>query len=66
MQTDFISRFNRKKQNKSFMFNVDVVKTFRKFFKIFIEILMLIHFDSKNRIRIETNVYEFVIEIILS
>ena len=48
------------------MFNVNVVKTFRKLLKIFIEIFMLIHFDSKNKIRIETNVFEFVIATILS
>ena len=64
--TKLLKDNKQKKQNEFFVFNVDVVKTFRKLFKTFIEIFMLIHFDSKNKIRIETNVFEFVIAIILS
>ena len=56
----------QKKQNEFFVFNVDVVKTFRKLLKIFIEILMLIYFDSKNKLRVKTNIFEFFIAIILS
>ena len=66
LMTKLLKDNKQKKQNESFVFNVDVVKTFRKLFKTFIETLMLVHFDSKNRIRIETNVFEFVIASILS
>ena len=66
LMTKLLKDNKQEKQNESFVFNVDVVKTFRKLFKTFIETLMLIHFDSKNKIRIETNVFEFVIAIILS
>ena len=66
LMTKLLKNNKQEKQNEFFVFNVDVVKTFRKFFKTFIEIFMLIHFDSKNRIRIETNAFEFVIAIILS
>ena len=66
LMTKLLKNNKQKKQNEFFVFNVDVVKTFRKLLKTFIETLMLIHFDSKNKIRIETNVFEFVIAIILS
>ena len=66
LMTKLLKNNKQKKRNELFVFNVDVVKTFRKLLKIFIEIFMLIHFDSKNRIRIETNVFEFVIATILS
>ena len=66
LMTKLLKDNKQKKQNEFFVFNVDVVKTFRKLLKTFIEILMLIHFDSKNRIRIEANVFEFVIATILS
>ena len=66
LMTKLLKDNKQEKQNELFVFNVDVVKTFRKLFKTFIEILMLIHFDSKNKIRIETNVFEFVIATILS
>ena len=66
LMTKLLKNNKQKKQNELFVFNVDIVKTFRKLFKIFIETLMLIHFDSKNKIRIETNVFEFVIATILS
>ena len=64
--TKLLKSNKQKKQNESFVFNVDIVKTFRKLLKAFIETFMLVHFDSKNRIRIETNVFEFVIATILS
>ena len=66
LMTKLFKNNKQEKQNEFFVFNVDVVKTFRKLLKTFIETLMLIHFDSKNKIRIETNVFEFVIAIILS
>ena len=66
LMTKLLKDNKQKKQNEFFVFNIDVVKTFRKLLKTFIEILMLIHFDSKNKIRIETNVFEFVIATILS
>ena len=66
LMTKLLKDNKQEKQNELFAFNVDVVKTFRKLLKIFTEILMLVHFDSKNRIRIETNVFEFVIATILS
>ena len=66
LMTKLLKNNKQEKQNELFVFNVDVVKTFRKLFKTFIETLMLVHFDSKNRIRIETNVFEFVIATILS
>ena len=64
--TKLLKDNKQEKQNELFVFNVDVVKTFRKLLKTFIETFMLVHFDSKNRIRIETNVFEFVIATILS
>ena len=66
LMTKLLKDNKQEKQNELFVFNVDVVKTFRKLFKTFTEIFMLIHFDSKNKIRIETNVFEFVIATILS
>ena len=64
--TKLLKDNKQEKQNELFVFNVDVVKAFRKLLKTFTETLMLVHFDSKNRIRIETNVFEFVIATILS
>ena len=63
--TKLLKNNKQEKQNELFVFNVDVVKTFRKFLKIFIETLMLIYFDSTFRIWIKTNVFEFVIATIL-
>ena len=66
LMTKLLKNNKQEKQNELFVFNVDVVKTFRKLLKIFTKTLMLVHFDSKNKIRIETNVFEFVIATILS
>ena len=66
LMTKLLKDNKQEKQNEFFVFNVNIVKTFRKLLKTFIEILMLIHFDSKDKIRIKTNVFEFVIVTILS
>ena len=66
LMTKLLKDNKQEKQNEFFVFNIDVVKTFRKLLKTFIETLMLIHFESKIKIRMKTNVFEFVIAIILS
>ena len=58
-------KIKKNKQNNFFMFNNDVCVAIVAFIVIFTQIFMFVHFDFKNKIRIKTNVFDFVIVAIL-
>ena len=64
--TKLFKNNKNEKQINSFNFNVETRKTFRFFIDTFTNALMLIHFNSKNFIRIKIDASEFVIATILS
>ena len=64
--TKLLKDNKQEKQNESFVFNKNVVVAFKKLILVFTRTSMLVHFDFKNHIRVETNALEFVIVVILS
>jgi hypothetical protein len=56
----------QEKQNKSFVFNKNIVIAFKKLIFVFTQVFMLVHFDLKNYICVEINVLKFVIIVIFS
>ena len=54
------------RQNESFIFGKVARQTFRRLIKAFTKAFMLVHFDLRNLIRVETDASEFVIAAILS
>ena len=53
------------KQIDEFVWNEETMTTFKKFIRMFIEIFMLIHFDSNNQTMIEIDVSDFAIAEII-
>jgi len=64
--TELLKDSKQEKQNKSFVFNKNAVAVFKKLITAFTRVFMLVHFDLKNHIRVETDVSEFAIAAILS
>jgi len=64
--TELLKNSKQEKQNKFFVFNKNAVAAFKKLITVFTRAFMLVHFDLKNYIRVETDVSEFVIAAILS
>jgi len=64
--TELLKDSKQKKQNKFFVFNKNAVAAFKKLIIVFTRALMLVHFDFKNHIRVETDISEFVIVAIFS
>ena len=64
--TKLFKNNKNEKQIDFFNFNVEARKAFRLLIDAFTNASMLIHFDSKNLIRIKIDASEFVIAIILS
>jgi len=56
----------QEKQNKSFVFNKNIIIAFKKLIFVFTQVFMLVHFDLKNYICVEINVLKFVIIVIFS
>ncbi len=54
----------QKKQNKSFVFNKNVIAIFKKLILVFTQTSILVHFNFKNYICIKINILKFVIFII--
>ena len=64
--TKLLKNSNQSKQNKSFVFDINARVVFAVFIMIFTKVFMLVHFDFKNRIKIEIDAFDFVIATILS
>ena len=63
--TKLLKENKQERQSESFIFEKAARQTFRRFIKAFTKAFMLIHFDSKNLIRVEIDASEFVIAAIL-
>jgi len=64
--TELLKDSKQKKQNRFFVFNKNAVTAFKKFIIVFTRIFILVYFDFKNYIRVETDVSEFAIVAIFS
>jgi hypothetical protein len=66
--TKLLKDNKQEKQNKSFVFNKNIVVAFKKFIFAFTRtsILVHVHFNLKNYIYVKTNILEFVIVVIFS
>ena len=64
--TDLIKSSKNDKKFKSFSFLTDMQKMFILLYKIFINALILVHFDSVLKIKIETDASNFVLTDIIS
>ena len=64
--SDLLKRSENEKIYRSFLITNEVRKTFNTLKEIFIIVFILIHFDSKRKIMIETNVSKFDLVEILS
>ena len=64
--TKFLKNNNQNKQNEFFVFDINVRVVFVVFIIIFTKVFMFVYFDFKNRIKIEIDVFDFVIATILS
>jgi len=64
--TELLKDSKQKKQNRFFVFNKNAVAVFKKLIIVFTRTFMLVHFDFKNYICVETDVSEFVIVVIFS
>jgi len=64
--TELLKDSKQEKQNRSFVFNKNAVAAFKKLITVFTRAFMLVHFDFKNYIRVETDVSEFAIVAIFS
>jgi len=62
--TKLLKDNKQKKQNKSFIFNKNVIIVFKKLIIVFTRTFILVHFNLKNYICVKTNVLEFVIVVI--
>ena len=63
--TKLFKKNKQERQNESFIFEEIARQTFRRFIKAFIKAFMLIHFDLRNFIKVETDASKFVIAAIL-
>ena len=68
--TRFLTKFLKKnvnnKQSDLFLYNEIARAAFFAFLNAFIQALILMHFNLKNKIRIKIDVFKFVIAVILS
>ena len=62
---EFLKNNNNNKQNNLFLYNNVVRIMFQILIEIFIRIFMFVHFNFKNKIKIKTNIFDFIIIAIL-
>jgi hypothetical protein len=59
--TNFLKKEKKRKFTQKFVFISEIKKTFEEFKRVFISALMLMHFNSKRKILIETDVLEYAL-----
>ena len=63
---ELLKKSKKKKQVRTFVMNEIVLIVFRNFIKVFITTSMLIHFDSRLKIKVKINIFKFVMIVILT